>query len=416
MRASLLSLAAAAAVWGFGGRPAVAAEDQGPSFQFDAFGTLGLVHSSEDQADFTRSVRVPRGAGASQEWSPRVDSVLAGQLTARFTPRLSAVVQLVSEYRHDASWTPRLEWANLRYELTPELAVGIGRIASPIFMLTDTRRVAYSLPWIRPPIEVYELYPVTSNDGVSVLWSSRIGGATHLLEISYGRSDSHYSRNGQSGVARARQQLIVRSTLERDAWSLHLGYSPAELTLPGYQPLFDAFRQFGAAGDAIADRYEPRGRDTRYLGAGVTYDPGPWFVMAEWAEVRFEGVLSSRSGGYVTAGLRHGPFTPYATVAETGRTGQRTLQLLDVDSVPPESAATAAALNAQLAAVVADVPDQRTFSLGLRWDFARNLSLKLQYDHTDLAPGNTGTLANFQPGFEPGGKVNLLGVSASFVW
>jgi hypothetical protein len=65
---------------------------------------------------------------------------------------------------------------------------------------------------------------------------------------------------------------------------------------------------------------------------------------------------------------------------------------------------------------VADVPDQRTISLGLRWDFALNLCLKLQYDHTDLAAGNTGMLSNFQPGFVPGGKVKLFGISASFVW
>jgi hypothetical protein len=138
--------------------------------------------------------------------------------------------------------------------------------------------------------------------------------------------------------------------------------------------------------------------------------------MGEWAEVKFDGVLSSRSGGYIGAGLRRGTFTPYATWAATGRTRQQPLELLDVEAVPPESMATAAALNAQLAFVVGDVPDQSTISFGLRWDFAPTLCLKLQYDHIDLAAGNTGTLANFQPGFEPGGKVHLLGMSVSFVW
>lgn len=416
MRAICRLIAAAAVTLACSGPLAGAAEDPADIFEFDAFGTLGLVHSSEDQADFTRSILVPYGAGATDTLSPKVDSVLAGQLTAHFTPRLSAVVQVVSEYRYDDSWTPRLEWANLKYELTPDLAVGVGRIASPIFMLTDTRRLSYALPWIRPPIEVYELYPVTSNDGVNALWTSRIGDTTHVFEVSYGRSDSKYSRNGQSGVAEARQQLILRSTLERGALSVHLGFSPAELTLPEYQPLFDAFRQFGPQGDAIADRYQPLSRDTRYLGIGATYDPGRWFVMGEWAEVKFDGVLSSRSGGYLSAGVRRGQFTPYVIWAETGPTRQRALQVLDLETLPPESRAAAAALNAQLAFVVADVPEQETFSLGTRWDFATSLCLKLQYDHTNLAAGNRGTLANFQPGFVPGGKVNLLGLSVSFVW
>jgi hypothetical protein len=92
------------------------------------------------------------------------------------------------------------------------------------------------------------------------------------------------------------------------------------------------------------------------------------------------------------------------------------VQLLDLDLVPAESQAMAAALNAQLAFTTADVPEQNTISLGMRWDFAPSLCLKLQYDHTDLAAGNNGTLANFQPGFVPGGKVDLLGLSVSFVW
>ena len=82
--------------------------------------------------------------------------------------------------------------------------------------------------------------------------------------------------------------------------------------------------------------------------------------------MKFQGLLASRDGGYLSFGLRHGAFTPYATVAQTSLTGQQALQLLDVENVPPESAETAAALNAQLAAIVANVPDQRSFSLGLR--------------------------------------------------
>lgn len=415
MRAAVLAAAAAVATWCGGTSIARAAEPASDFLEFDAFGTLGLVHSSEDRADFTRNILVPTGAGATDDWSPRVDSVLAGQVTARFSPRLSAVVQVVSELRHDDSWQPRIEWANLRYEVTPGLSLGVGRIVSPIFMLTDTRRVSYSLPWIRPPLEVYEQYPVTSNDGINLIWNQRFGETTHVLELSYGRSDARYTRNSQTGEARTRKQFIVRSTIERGALSMHVGYSPTELSVPQYQPLFDAFRQFGAAGNAIADRYDPQRRDTRYIGAGVTWDPGDWFAMGEWAHVAFEGVLATRSGWYVTAGLRRGALTPYLTWAQTSPTRQRPTQLLDLAGIPPASQPVAAALNAQLAAVIADVADQTTLSAGLRWDFARNLSLKLQYDHTDLAPGNTGTLTNFQPGFQPGGKVNLLGISVSFV-
>src|SRR5450631_3077804 len=66
-----------------------AAEDPGPSmFSFSGFGTLGVVHSSEDHADFTTSHFKPTGAGYTHSWSGDVDSVIGGQVIAHFTPKL----------------------------------------------------------------------------------------------------------------------------------------------------------------------------------------------------------------------------------------------------------------------------------------------------------------------------------------
>jgi hypothetical protein len=67
---------------------AVAAEDTGPSmFSFNAFGTLGVVHSSVDNADFTSSTLKPDGAGYSHAWSADVDSRVGSQVTAAITRR-----------------------------------------------------------------------------------------------------------------------------------------------------------------------------------------------------------------------------------------------------------------------------------------------------------------------------------------
>jgi hypothetical protein len=384
-------------------------------FEFDAFGTLGVVHSSEQEADFTRNILMPYGAGASQRWSPKVDSVLGGQVTAHFTSRFSALVQVVSEQRYDDSYNPRIEWANLKYEITPDLAVAVGRIVSPIFTLADTRRVSYAHPWMRPPQEVYELYPVTSNDGVNLHWRSRLGETTHTLEVAYGRSDTRYSRNGSSGEAQGRKQFLLRSTLERGALSGSVGYGSSDLTLPAFRPLFDAFRQFGPQGEAIADRWSTDRRSSGYIVAGVNYDPGRWFALAEWAHVKVNGIVGDHWGWYASAGFRYGSLTPYATWARTRPSRQRSEPGLDVSTLPPEAVPAATALNAQLNALLANIPDQTTFSAGVRWDFARNLCGKLQYDYIDLAAGNAGTLTNFQPGFRPGGKVSLFGLSVSFV-
>jgi hypothetical protein len=55
-------------------------------------------------------------------------------------------------------------------------------------------------------------------------------------------------------------------------------------------------------------------------------------------------------------------------------------------------------------------------SIGARWDVLRNAALKLQYDHTRIGAGSSGVLANLQPGFQPGGTVNVISVSVDFVF
>jgi hypothetical protein len=73
-------------------------------------------------------------------------------------------------------------------------------------------------------------------------------------------------------------------------------------------------------------------------------------------------------------------------------------------------------LNAGLNAVLATIAIQRTISVGTRWDFMKNAAFKVQYDHTRIGAGSPGTLINIQPGFAPGGTVNLFSATIDFVF
>jgi hypothetical protein len=121
-------------------------------FSFSAFGTLGVVRSSEDRADFTASPLAPDGPGFTDAWSTGVDSRLGAQVMARFTPQLSAMLQVISEQRYNDTYTPHVEWANITYQPTPELSLRVGRIVLPTFLISDSRKVGYANPWVRPPV------------------------------------------------------------------------------------------------------------------------------------------------------------------------------------------------------------------------------------------------------------------------
>src|ERR687895_401440 len=66
-----------------------------PRLRFNGFGTLGVVRSGEDKADYLVDGFKPTGPGFSHRWSAAVDSGFGAQVTAGFTPKLSAVVQVV---------------------------------------------------------------------------------------------------------------------------------------------------------------------------------------------------------------------------------------------------------------------------------------------------------------------------------
>jgi hypothetical protein len=85
------------------------------------------------------------------------------------------VLQVVSKHRHDNSWTPEIEWANLRYRPTDAFSLRVGRTVAPIFMYSDTANVGYANPWLRGPQEIYGMVPITHLDGVDLSWDAALG-------------------------------------------------------------------------------------------------------------------------------------------------------------------------------------------------------------------------------------------------
>lgn len=335
-------------------------------FTLSSFGTVGIVHSSEKKADFAGTFK-PNGAGYSRSWSADVDSLIGAQLSANFTPQLSAVVQVISEQRYDNSYRPFLEWANVKYQFTPDFGARIGRIVLPVFLLSDTRKVGYTTPWVRPPEEVYSLIPITSSDGMDVSYRFHINDITNTLQGNYGQNDSQLPDD--MGSVMARELWGITNTTEFGTLTTRITYMQADLSSSRPNPFLGNF-------DVTP---------LEFFGMGASYDPGQWFVMGEWGRITIEPSIAKRNAWYVSAGYRVDLFTPYITYAR-----------VKSDQENNEG--------------------QQTLSLGLRWDFTKNMDAKLQYDYTRLKDNAIGPLSNIQPDFEPGGSFNLISLAVDFVF
>jgi hypothetical protein len=393
------------------------AQEAGP-VRFSGYGTFGVVRSDNDRADYLADAFKPNGPGYSREWSADVDSRIGAQLSVALSPRLTAVVQVLAQQRYDNSYRPGVEWANLKYDVTPELSVRVGRVVLPAFMVTDSRRVGYANPWVRPPVEMYSLVPVATNDGMDASLRLPMLSLTNTLQVTAGGSTSKFpdASGFDAGEARARRLLTVADTLEHGPTQLRLVYGRADLTIAALAPLFDIYRQLGPAGLQIVDRYDLDGKMVDFVGVGLSHDPGEYFVMGEWARFDTRSIVGRKTSWYLSGGVRLGKVTPYVTYARVRSNGPTSDPGVPTTFLPPEIQPLVGLANAVLNERLALVPQQDTLSIGLRWDALKNLALKVQVDDVRLRHGSPGTFGHVQPGFIESGKARLFSVAADFVF
>lgn len=388
-------------------------DDITTSWSFQGFGSVGVVHSTEKQADYAANVLYPGKAGFSKDWSPEVDSRVGAQLSFNLDKRWSAVLQVVSERNLQSSWKPVVEWANVKYQASPEFSVRLGRIALPMFLAGDYRKAGFALPWVRPPVELYGALPVSSSDGVDAIYLWQAGGMKHSTQAFYGSTKRQL---GPGYQADSRGMFGIAHTVTSGALMLRGGVITSSLTVNVGQELFGGLRQFGPVGQGLADRYEIRDKRVLVVNAGLSYDPGDWFVMAEAGRFNYNSALGDFYGAYASAGLRLGAWTPYVQAGRTHALMPTQVGGVPLAGLPPAAAASAAYLNGYLNSYLSAIPQQDSVALGVRWDFSPGMALKLQYDRLHTRNGSSGTFINVQPGFRSGGHAGVTSVLLDFVF
>lgn len=389
------------------------ASSAAPSYKFSGFGTVGVVHASIRNADFTSSVLRANGAGRSERWSPDVDSRLGAQLDLSMG-RWSGVLQLVSEQDLEGSYRPRVEWANIKYQLTPDLAFRVGRIALPVFLAADYRKVGYALPWVRPPVEVYGSLPVASSDGIDATWRWGAGDTRHATQAFFGRTDVPLYDGRR---LKARGIAGFSHSIERGPLSARVSAFTGRLSAGIGDEVFGGLRAFGPPGQALAARYEIADKRVSMVSAGFSYDPGQWFVSAEAGHSKTNSLLGRTSSLYAGGGYRFGSLTPYLGYAKVRAHGATSDAGLPLAGLPPRPRAIAAALNAGLNMYLATIPVQSSISAGLRWDLMTDAALKVQYDRARPGAGSRGTLINLDlANFRPRQTVHVASLALDFVF
>jgi hypothetical protein len=336
---------------------APAAISDQPMFKLGGFGTLGVSQSNLKSGDYVIDSAMPGGVGRSNEWSESNNTRGAVHVTGNFTPQISGIFQVDSEYRSDGTYKPEVEWLNVKYAFTPNVYVRVGRIALPTFIDSENHDVGYSYIWVNPPVDLYHQLSIFSSDGVDVLFRSEIGEVSNSFKAIYGTS----SHERPGSVSTSKDLWGVFDTFEYEQALFHFSY----------QERREATKSLLTGVTGNWGKYSD-------LSVGASYDPGDWFVISEWVQRRSTTKIGAM---YVSGGYRIDKFTPYILYSQNSSGSFLTY-------TPAPSAG----------AIERSKRSQSTVSLGLRWDFMRNTDFKIQYDQVKLSNNSNGYLINVPQG------------------
>lgn len=338
----------------------------------DAFGTLGGIYSDYDKADYvTDSYAHPHGAGYTRSFSMDQDTKLGVQLTTPlWWDKLTATVQVVSEQRYNGKFTPQFEWANLKYQIDSEWSVRVGRVLAPTYITSETQKVGYANYWARTPAEVAIGLPIPNIDGIDVSYERSFGEVSNRLEMLYGVNKEQVPY----GITYANTQIYAAAdVVQYGAATLHLGFQKMYYTY---------------AADSVVD---PQKERYEAFEVGLTYDPGKFYLTGEIfnGQDQYAGHFEQ---WYAGGGYRLGTVTLYAA-----RSNIEQATLGTWGAYP--------------------LFQQNTSMAGVRWDFYKNLDLKVQVDRTQIGSLMVPTsFINVQPSAKIGDHADIISAMIDFVW
>ena len=363
------------------------ANDDTSSVKVSGFGTLGFVYNPSGQFDYLRDLQQENGAGATRKFDFGVDSLFGLQLSAKPTENLDTTIQIVGR-RAQEGFRPQLTWAFASYTPSENWTFRGGRLGVDMYLQTDSRNVAFSYPWVRPPVDFFGSIIFSSMDGADFVYRHPLGSSQFKLKFSSGLTNEQVPTN-QAGLHfdLSNSRLVgIYTELQSPHWLTRLSYATFEFN--------KEFPQFGELSaqlqspqlTAISPFIGQIGRDftfkdkkVHYVSAGVAYDDGPLQAQAMLSRIN-SGTLgfASNTAAYLTLTYRIRSWTPYATISFT-----RPHDFKEPQTGLPQGLSPQLDYINNLVSYTAHstLSKQNTLTLGVRYSINDTSDIKLQWDH-----------------------------------
>lgn len=372
------------------------------------FGTLGMARASSKHVQYVRDLSQPSGTSGGS-WFSHPDTLLGLQANYTLNERANAAAQVVSRYRYDGSYHPEIMWAYLNTTTEHGTKLRLGRLVTDFYMLADSRLVGYTNLVVRPSTDFFGQLPLYHIDGLDIAKTFPLYDGLLTAKLFGGYTKEYVPVGRQAWNMGDSPMLGGNLTWHQDAWSFGLGY--AQLKVKHDWPFageLAVLRSLGSQPSAAADSLSIAGKLSRYYSMGVIYDDNPLQVQLMLNSVDQEShAYQNYHSAYFLAGYRLGKITPYTGIS---RSYSKKKQLDTGLSNPAYDA-----LNARVTYLL-DVShtNQKTYTLGLRWDFSQGMDVKIQWDAIRGKGDALFLYRNDSPGWN--GKTDVLSFTMDFAF
>jgi len=371
------------------------------------FGTLAAAHSNTEDARFTRANQREGTAGTT---TFGLDSNLGLQATYTFSDKISATTQVLSRKTSGENFSTELAWAFVKYKVSDEIAVRVGRVVVPAFLISDYQNVGYANTMMRPPIEMYGQNIIENLDGADINWQHSFGdtNVTAQAVLGIARGKSYVPTDHSEARFQAPAGGFALSA-EHGPVTVRFAHIEGKLKATDVKPinsLTNTLRAvgFGQLADDITISQPKR---MAFTSVGLLADWNNIVVQAEYGMRRAKDpvYISESNAWYTMAGYRFGKILPYYAHADyDGKGGAVNV---------PAALARIPALNAGVRGLLAG-SSQKSDIVGVRWDFAKSAALKVQVDR--VKPGaKNGFLSDVKPA-GVGKDVTVVAAGVDFVF
>ena len=355
------------------------------------FGTFGYIGTDTDTIGFRRSNT--QSQDTTDSGGITTDSRLGVQLSVDINRSVHATVQWVARDISGDFFEQNLDWAFLRWNFTPTSTIRAGRLALDLFFLSDHRDVGYAYPWMRPPHEFYNNIALRHFDGFDFNHKIHFNDDTLSIKLFAGHSFNQIRSTLFSNSTDIKTPLVGGNVkFESQDWKVRAGYAYIQVinNLPTeklFQTLNDPMVNMGIPGiKQVIPSFQLKGRSTHYYSLGGAYDNGSWITQAEISYMDTDTPLFPDAiSSYLSIGKRISKVTVYSLFG-ISRSFQKTIHVPSPVIPSPQLQYLSHIMDRT---INKNGIDEKSISLGARWDFHPNFALKTQWSHYWLGKNGT---------------------------